>query len=133
MAKGFEKFVDLTQEIIAACYEVHRIIGPGLEERFYRNALIEELALRGIKAVSEQVFPVYYKGKFIGKHQVDVIVEDKVSVEVKALTGQLPNVHIAQTISEMNVCKLPVALLVNFGDTSVQVRRFENRDQSVNP
>jgi GxxExxY protein len=48
MPKGLEKHVNLTQQIIAACYEVHSVLGPGLEERFYRDALVHELALRGL-------------------------------------------------------------------------------------
>ena len=128
MAKGLEKHVGLTQQIIAACYEVHRVLGPSLEERFYRDALAYELELRGMTCSLEQEFPVEYKGKPLGLHRVDLIVEDKVLVELKAVIGKLLSVHVAQTISERRVSKLPVALLVNFGDTGVQVRRLESQD-----
>ena len=63
----------------------------------------------------------------MGTHRLDLIVEDKVVVELKAVTGKLLDVHIAQTISERRVSDLPVALLVNFGETRVQVRRLERR------
>lgn len=128
MLKGLEKHVELTQQIIAACYEVHKVLGPGLEERFYRDALIHELELHGLKVMREQQYLVEYKGKQLGLHQVDLVVEDKVLIELKAITGKLLNIHIAQTLSERKVSRLPVALLVNFGDTSVQIRRFESRD-----
>ena len=128
MTKRFTKHVDLTKEIIAACYEVHNILGPGLEERFYRDALLHELGIRGLKAVKEREFAVDYKGMNLGSHRVDLIVEDKVIVELKAVAGRLQKVHIAQTVSERQVSKLTVALLVNFGDTSVHVRRFESPD-----
>jgi GxxExxY protein len=128
MPRGLEKHTELTQQIIAACYEVHNVLGPGLEERFYRDALACELELRRLEVHREQEFEVAYKGHLLGIHRADLVVEDKVLVELKAVAGKLLNVHIAQTISERRVSKLPVALLVNFGDTSVQIRRFESRD-----
>ena len=128
MAKGLEKHLELTEQVIAACYEVHRVLGPGLEERFYRDSLAYALDLRGLESHREQEFTVEYKGKSLGIHRVDLIVEGKVLVELKAVIGKLLDVHVAQTISERRVSELPVALLINFGDTSVQVRRLERRD-----
>ncbi len=127
MPKGLTKHTELTQEIIAACYEVHNNLGPGLEERFYRDALLYELSLRRISTEKEKSFAVSYKGKHIGGHRIDLIVDDKVLVELKAVSGRLLDIHHAQTLSELNVSGLPVALLVNFGGKSVQVRRFEKR------
>jgi GxxExxY protein len=97
MAKRFTKHVELTKEIIAACYEVHNILGPGLEERFHRDALLLELGIRGLNATKEIEFAVDYKGKVIGSHRIDLIVEDKVIVELKAVVGRIQKVHIAQT------------------------------------
>lgn len=57
MGKGLEQHVELTQKIIAACYEVHSILGPGLEERFYRDALMHELELRGLSVQREKKIP----------------------------------------------------------------------------
>jgi GxxExxY protein len=131
MTEGLERHLELTQQIIAACYQVHNILGPGLEERFYRDALAYELALRGLQSSREQEFAVEYKGQPLGLHRVDLIVEDKILVELKAVTGKLLGVHLAQTISERRVSNLPIALLVNFGDASVQVRRFEGRGEKV--
>jgi len=125
---GLKKHVELTQKIISACYEVHNVLGPGLEERFYRDALAYELELNGLSVKREQEYEVEYKGRKLGLHRVDLIVENTVVVELKAVSGKLLDVHKAQTISERRVSKLPVALLVNFGDTSVQIRCFESRD-----
>jgi GxxExxY protein len=125
--KGLEKHVELTEQIIAACYEVHRILGPGLEERFYRDALFHELTLRRLRCECEREFVVEYKGKQLGSHRVDLIVEGKVLVELKAVAGPLTGVFVAQTVSERNVARMPVALLVNFGGGSVSVRRLESR------
>jgi GxxExxY protein len=128
VSKGLEKHVELTEKVIAACYEVHKILGPGLEEKFYRDALAYELELRGIPCQREQEFLVEYKGKPLGLHRVDVVVEGKVVVELKAVTGSLSSTFVAQTISERKVSRLPVALLVNFGEVSLQIRRLESRD-----
>jgi GxxExxY protein len=128
-----KEYVELTRQIIAACYEVHNVLGPGLQERFYRDALVHELGLRGLICEREQEIPVEYKGIILGKHRVDLMVEGKVLVELKAVNGKLQGIHAAQTVSERSVSKLPVALLVNFGDTSVQVRRFEAKPSSINP
>ena len=127
MARGLEKHLELTELVIAACFEVHNVLGPGLEERFYRDALAHELELRGLKSRREQEFTVAYQGRSLGTHRVDLIVEDKVVVELKAVTGKLLDVHVAQTLSERHVSDLPVALLVNVGETRVQVRRLERR------
>jgi GxxExxY protein len=129
MTKGLEKHLELTEQIIAACYEVHKILGPGLEEKFYRDALAYELELRGVLCRREQEFLVEYKSKPLGLHRVDLVVDGKVVVELKAVTGQLSSTFVAQTISERKVSKLPIALLVNFGEVSLQVRRLESRDQ----
>jgi GxxExxY protein len=104
------------------------VLGPGLEERFYRDALLVEFGLRGLQAVREREYMVEYKGTPLGIHRIDLIIEGKVMVEVKAVTGSLQSVHVAQTISERKVSKLPVAMVVNFGDTRVQIRRLEARD-----
>ena len=128
MSRGLEKHVELTEQIIAACYEVHKILGPGLEEKFYRDALAYELELRGIQCGREQEFIVEYKSRPLGLHRLDLVVDGKVVVELKAVTGQLSSTFVAQTISERKVSKLPVALLVNFGEVSLQVRRLETRD-----
>ena len=76
MAKGLEKHLELTELVIAACYEVHNVLRPGLEERSYRDALAHELELRGLKSRREQEFAVEYKGESLGTHRVDLIVEE---------------------------------------------------------
>lgn len=131
MSSGLEQHTDLTHQIIAACYEVHSLLGPGLEERFYRDALCHELELRGMRVQTEREYSVAYKGRPLGIHRVDLVVEEKVLIELKAVTGKLQDIHVAQTVSERQVSGLPVALLVNFGDTSVQVRRLERRPQGA--
>ena len=84
--------------------------------------------MRGLSVSNEQVYDVFFKGEHIGGHRIDLVVEDKVLVELKAVAGKLLDIHYAQALSELNVSKLPVALLVDFGGKSVKVRRFEKRN-----
>ncbi len=128
MKRRFTKHIELTKDIISACYEVHNVLGPGLAEKFYRDALSYELELRGLGVSREQEFKVEYKGRPLGSHRIDLIVDDKVLIELKAVTGKLLKVHTAQAVSERQVSNLPVALLVNFGEASVQIRRLETPD-----
>ena len=93
-----------------------------------RDALLAELQDRGICCAVEAEYPVTYKGRVLGKHRVDLVVEGKVLLELKAVLGPLPRIFVAQAISERRAARLPVALLVNFGDVSLQVRRLEDRN-----
>ena len=70
MKTGLSQHLELTEQIISACYEVHNVLGPGLEERFYRDALAYELELRGMGCHREQEFSVQYKGKNLGIHRL---------------------------------------------------------------
>ena len=128
MRTGLSQHLELTEQIISACHEVHNVLGPGLEERFYRDALAHELDLRGMLTQREKEFSVQYKGKNLGIHRVDLVVDGKVLVELKAVAGSLMKIHVTQTISERRVSDLRAALLVNFGDSSVQVRCLEARE-----
>lgn len=104
---------DLTERIIAAAIEVHRHLGPGLAEVSYERALRIELDERGL-AVTQQVgFPVVYKGRLVGRHRPDLIVENLVIVEVKAVE-RLVRVHKAQMITYLQVTKCEVGLTLNF-------------------
>ncbi len=100
--------------IIQASIEVHRILGPGLLESVYRACLIYELRERGLKVVAERVVPLCYKGQvFDAAYRVDLLVEDEVMVEVKAIAGIL-DVHQAQLLSYLRLADKPLGLLINF-------------------
>ena len=107
------KMDQLTESIIGACIEVHKEPGPGLTENLYEEVLCHELDLRGIRYRRQVVVPVTYKGKFIGKTRVDLVVEELVIVELKSCEG-LNAVHRAQLLCYLQILKLKVALLVNF-------------------
>jgi GxxExxY protein len=75
--------------------------------------------------------PIYYKEKHIGTRRVDFLIEDKISVELKALT-QLEPVHLAQAINYLEAYNLEIGLLINFGETKLKFHRLENKNYKTN-
>ncbi len=114
----------LTEKIIACCFKVHSELGPGFIERIYHNALKLVLEDKGLKYETDREFIVYFQDKKIGSLKLDLIVEGKVIVEVKSLTGNMPDVFKYQLLSYLKVSNLRVGLLINFGNKSCQVKRY---------
>ncbi len=114
----------LTEKIIASCFKVHSELGPGFNERMYHNALKLALKEESLCYETEKEFIVYFKDKKIGSLKLDLIVEGKVILEIKALTGNIPEVFKYQLLSYLKASSLHVGLLINFGNKSVQVKRF---------
>jgi len=105
----------LTKKIIGAAIEVHRLLGPGLLEAICEAALCIEFELRGIKYKRQVEIDVVYKGNVIKGQRIDILVEDEVIVELKAVT-KLPDVAMAQTLSYLKATGLKRALLINFSE-----------------
>lgn len=104
----------LTKQIIGAAIEVHKHWGPGLYEEIYERSLCCELRLREIPFENQIPLPLIYKGEKVGDDlRLDLIVEGKVVVEVKAVAELLP-VHEAQLLTYMKLTKCRVCLLINF-------------------
>jgi len=103
----------ITEQIIGAAIEVHRILGPGLLESIYEEALCVEFEMRGIRFQRQVDADVNYKGHAIKGQRIDLIVEDEVVVELKAV-GSLPEIVTAQVLSYLNATGLKRALVLNF-------------------
>jgi GxxExxY protein len=108
-----ENHDQLTERIIGAAIEVHRHLGPGLTEEMYEEAYCHELDLLGIQYARQVPVAVMYKQKQIGKTRIDLIVENRVIVELKSCESLGP-IHRAQCITYLNVTGKQVALLINF-------------------
>ncbi len=110
----FRKASGLTETVIAAAIEVHRRVGPGLIESIYEWCLLKELELRGLLCTSQKMVVIEYKG-FTREEPLrfDVLVEDCVLVEAKAVQSVLP-IHKAQLLSYMKLLNVPLGLLINF-------------------
>ena len=113
----------LTGQIIGAAMEVHRTLGPGFIESIYHRALLHELGLRHLNCDTERQVDVRYKDQLIGQHRLDIVVENSVIVELKAVST-MAEVHIAQTLSYLKATNIEVALLVNFGLPSLVWKRL---------
>jgi len=113
---GMESRVDnaLTGRIISAAIEVHRHLGPGLLESAYRSCVMGELVAAGMVVRHEAAIPIIYKGRRIeGAYRADLVVDDAVLVELKAVEHILP-IHESQTLTYLRLGHLPVGLLLNF-------------------
>lgn len=116
----------MTSKIIACAYKVHSDLGPGLTEKIYHNALKIAFEKEGLLYKTEEEFKVKYSNKQVGSLRIDLLVEDKVIVEIKAILGMLPKVFESQVLSYLRVTGCKVGLLLNFGNKSCQVRRLMN-------
>lgn len=120
MHRLFPKAATLTQSVIAGAIEVHRDKGPGLIESLYEWCLLKELGLRGLACSSQKFVTVTYKG-FVREEPLrfDMLVEDCLLVEVKAVEAVLP-IHKAQLLSYMKLLDVPLGLLINFHEIRVK-------------
>jgi GxxExxY protein len=113
---------DVTEKILGAAFEVHSALGPGFLESIYEEAVSHELGLRGMQFERQVQVPIMYKTVRVGTHVLDLVVCDKVVVELKAIT-ETADVHRAIVLSYLAATKLQVALLINFG-ASVTFKRI---------
>ena len=109
-----QDFNAVTEQIIGAAVEVHRELGPGLLESAYEACLAFELRSRGLRVDRQRTLPVVYRAVQLDcAHKLDMVVEDKIVVEIKAVDQMLP-VHGAQLLSYLKLSGLSVGLLINF-------------------
>jgi GxxExxY protein len=107
-------FADRSAEVIAACIEVHRTLGPGLLESAYERCLCIELEQRGIRYERQKELPISYKGHSVdASYRIDLVIEDDLIVEVKSVEA-LTKVHEAQVITYLKLSGVHAGLLVNF-------------------
>ena len=116
------KYKEITSQIINAAHVVHNSLGYGFLEKVYRNSLVIELTKRGFPVQVEKPISVRYDGQIVGEYFADIVVDDKVIVEVKA-TEKHNSVFEAQLLNYLRATALEVGLIINFG-TSVQVKRM---------
>ena len=103
----------LATAVIGAAIEVHRELGPGMPETSYRLSMCHELDLRGIPHQYEAPLTIFYKGKLVGERRLDILVADRLILELKAVDALQP-VHRAQLLSYLQMKKLKLGLLINF-------------------
>jgi len=117
------KLNDITYEVRGALFEVNNVLGPGFLEKVYENALLIELKKRGLKARSQAPIKVIYKETPVGEYYADLLVENKVIVELKTVDN-LSKTHEAQLLNYLKATGMPIGLLVNFKNSKVEIKRM---------
>ena len=120
------KFDEISNKVIGCAIEVHRALGPGLLESTYEQCLSREMDLSGIAFKLQSPLPVEYKGiKLDCGYRVDMLVEDKLIVELKSVEKILP-IHEAQILTYMKLANIKVGLLINFNNNLLKdgIKRF---------
>jgi GxxExxY protein len=120
------KYEELTHKIIGCAMRVHAALGNGFQEVIYQRAMEIEMSDSGIHFSREYEMLVYYKNHQIGTRRVDFLVEENISVELKAII-KLEDVHLAQAINYLEAYDLEVGLLINFGAKSLEFKRLNNK------
>ena len=114
---------DITYAINGAVFEVNKVLGAGFLEKVYERALLMELRERGLTAESQVPIKVAYKEKIVGEYIADIVVEEKVIVEVKA-GENFERVHEAQLLNYLKATGVKVGLLVNFRHPKADIKRM---------
>lgn len=117
-----------TKEIIKAFYEVHNTLGYGFLEQVYQNALYKELKRRGIPCEAQHQIPVYYKGELVGKYVADIVVDNCIILELKAVSV-LREEHELQLVNYLKATDYEVGLLLNFGRSGEVKRKIFTVDR----
>lgn len=119
---AYEELNSLTEQVIGAAIEVHKALEPGFTERIYARALQHELRGRKVPFVTEQGIQIKYKNESLGLHRLDLIIGDKVVVELKAVYA-VNRFHIAQILSYLKASGKKLGLIVNFAKSRLEVKR----------
>jgi GxxExxY protein len=117
---------ELTEKILKVCFEVSNELGCGFLESVYLKALLIALAQVGLKAQAQKPLIVIFRGQPVGEFFADIIVEDTILIELKAVKSLVPE-HLAQVMNYLKATGIEVGFLINFGTPKLEYRRFGNR------
>ena len=117
------EFSELTYRIIGCAYAVANALGVGFLEKVYENALAHELRKVGIFVEQQKAVDVYYDGVLVGNYVADLLIENSVIIELKAIKS-LEDIHVAQCLNYLTATNKRVCLLLNFGTSKVQIKRI---------
>ena len=114
---------ELTYTINGAVFEVNKVLGAGFLEKVYENALLIELRSRGLRADSQVPIKVYYKDQVVGEYTADILVEEKVILELKTVE-KLDKIHEAQLLNYLRATGIKIGILVNFKHAKAEIKRM---------
>ena len=119
------KHSEITGKVIGCAMKVHSELGNGFQEVVYQRCLDLEMEKQGLLFTRELEMTIFYHGVDVGTRRVDFLVDDKVMVEIKAVS-KLEDIHLAQVLNYLEAYKLETGLLVNFGSKSLEFKRITN-------
>jgi GxxExxY protein len=114
---------DVAERVVGAAYRVSNALGPGFMEKVYERALLIELLESGIRARTQGRYPIFYRGQNVGTYYADLVVEDRIIVELKCVDS-FSNEHLAQCLNYLRASNLTLALLINFQKPKVEWKRL---------
>lgn len=115
----------LSEQIIGCAYAVGNTLGHGFLEKVYENAIAHELVKGGLDVSRQQPIKVYYDGVDVGDYFADLVVDDEIIIELKAVKN-IDSIHLAQCLNYLKATKKKLGLLINFGQKRVEVKRVVN-------
>jgi GxxExxY protein len=116
---------DLTEKIIGAAIHVHRELGPGFLESIYENALVIALDEIGLYVEQQKEIPIIYRGQLVGTHRLDLIIENRIVVELKTVTA-IQDIHFSIVRSYLEATGLKHGLLLNFAKNILKMKRVSS-------
>lgn len=116
---------ELVGKVLDACYEVNRELGVGFAESVYENALALALKQKGLRVENQVPLVIRFRGVIVGELHADLLVEDKVLIELKSV-AYFSDEHFAQMTNYLKATETEIGLLVNFGRLRLEYRKFEN-------
>ncbi len=116
-------YKELSDKIIGYAIDVHKIVGPGLLENVYEQSLCVELKLNNISYARQKVYSIFYKSNIVGKYLTDLVIDNKIIVELKSVPCINRNM-IAQLLNYLNVSNIRVGYVINFRNALIEFRRF---------
>ena len=131
MIKREYKYSDITSKIIGCAMKVHSTLGNGFQEVIYQRCLAIEMRNQDLEFERELEIPIYYEETEVGTRRVDFLIENKIMVELKAIS-QIEKIHIAQGLNYLEAYNLEIGLLINFGSTKLEFKRLINERKCLN-
>lgn len=125
MAVEIDQLNEITEKIIKCAYKVSNTLGVGFLEKVYEKALTIELKKENLKVENQKAFKIYYENKIVGEYVADILVENKILVELKAVK-EFDETHFAQCINYLKAANLELCLLINFAKPRIKIKRFIN-------
>ena len=115
----------ITEKIIGSAYIVSNTLGSGFLEKVYENALVIEISKHNLVVIKQQPLNVVYDGQIVGEYFADLMIENKVVVEIKAIK-EFNQIHQAQLMNYLVACNKQCGLLINFGKPRIEIKRILN-------